>query len=114
MQLTLREAAGYLGVTEPALRRWITERDLPVHQVDERVYLNAIELWEWAVEHGVQASRRLLEHARRAPDPVPPMSQLLRVGGIFHDIDARPTSSLSFASSLRAFRCPPSRTGMRS
>jgi nitrogen PTS system EIIA component len=88
MQLTLREAAGYLGVTEPVLRRWITDRDLPVHQVDERVYLNAVELWEWAVEHGVQASRRLLEHARRAPDPVPPMSQLLRVGGIFHDIDA--------------------------
>jgi nitrogen PTS system EIIA component len=88
MQLTLREAAGYLGVTEPVLRRWITDRDLPVHQVDERVYLNAVELWEWAVEHGIQASRRLLEHARRAPDPVPAMSQLLRVGGIFHDIDA--------------------------
>ena len=88
MQLTLREAAGYLGVTEPVLRRWIADRDLPVHQVDERVYLNAVELWEWAVEHGVQASRRLLEHARRSPDPVPPMSQLLRVGGIFHDIDA--------------------------
>jgi PTS system nitrogen regulatory IIA component len=88
MQLTLREAAGYLGVTESVLRRWITDRDLPVHQVDERVYLNAIELWEWAVEHGIQASRRLLEHARRAPDPVPPMSQLLRAGGIFHDVDA--------------------------
>lgn len=88
MQLTLREAAGYLGVTEPVLRRWITDRDLPVHQVDERVYLNAVELWEWAVEHGVHASRRLLEHARRSPDPVPPMSQLLRVGGVFDDVEA--------------------------
>ena len=88
MQLTLREAAGYLGVTEAVLRRWITDRDLPVHHADERVYLNAVELWEWAVEHGVPASRRLLEHARRAPDPVPPMSELLRAGGIFHDVDA--------------------------
>ena len=88
MQLTLREAAGYLGVTESVLRRWITDRDLPVHEAHERVYLNAVELWEWAVEHGVQASRRLLEHARRAPDPVPPISELLRAGGIFHDVDA--------------------------
>ena len=88
MQLTLRDAAGYLGVTEAVLRRWITDRDLPVHQADERVYLNAVELWEWAVEHGVQASRRLLEHARRAPDPVPPISELLRAGGIFHDVAA--------------------------
>lgn len=89
MQLTLREAAGYLGVSEPVLRKWIADRDLPIHEVDERVYLNALELWEWAIEHGVHASRRLLEHARRAPDTVPPMSELLRSGGIFHDITAR-------------------------
>ncbi len=88
MQLTVREAAAYMGVSEAIARRWIAERDLPVHQVNERMYLNAVELWEWAVEHGVQVSRRLLEHARRAPDSVPSLSDLLRAGGIFHDIDA--------------------------
>lgn len=88
MQLTVREAAAYLGVSEAIARRWITERDLPVHRMNERMYLNAVELWEWAVEHGVHVSRRLLEHARRAPDSVPSLSELLRVGGIFQDIDA--------------------------
>ena len=89
MQLTLRQAAKYLGVSESTARRWIAERGLPVHEVSERLYLNAVELWEWAVEHGVHVSRSLLEHARRAPDTVPPMSQLLRAGGIFYDIDAK-------------------------
>jgi nitrogen PTS system EIIA component len=89
MQLTLRQAATYLGVSESTARRWIGERALPVHEVSERLYLNAVELWEWAVEHGVPVSRSLLEHARRAPDAVPPISQLLRAGGIFHDIDAK-------------------------
>ncbi|MGH7693900.1 MAG: PTS sugar transporter subunit IIA [Gemmatimonadaceae bacterium] len=88
MQLTVREAAAYLGVSEAIARRWIVERELPVHQVNERMYLNAVELWEWAVEHGVHVSRRLLEHARRAPDSAPSISDLLRAGGIFHDIDA--------------------------
>jgi nitrogen PTS system EIIA component len=88
MQLTIRDAAGYLGVNEAKVRKWIADRDLPAHHADERMYLNAVELWEWAVEHGVQVSRRLLEHARRAPDPVPPISELLRVGGILRDIDA--------------------------
>jgi nitrogen PTS system EIIA component len=88
MQLTLREAATYLDVSENTLRRWITERDLPVHTMNERLYLNAVELWEWAVEHGVHVSRRLMEHARRAPDPVPPISELLRAGGVFHDVEA--------------------------
>ena len=88
MQLTLRQAAGYLGVTEGTARRWIADRALPVHEVNERLYLNAVELWEWAVEHQVNVSRSLLDHARRAPDEVPSMSELLRAGGIFHDIEA--------------------------
>ena len=88
MQLTLRQAAGYLGVTEGTARRWIADRGLPVHKVNERLYLNAVELWEWAVEHQVSVSRSLLDHARRAPDEVPSMSELLRAGGIFHDIEA--------------------------
>jgi PTS system nitrogen regulatory IIA component len=88
MQLTLRDAARYLDVKESLLRRWITERGLPVHYAAERVYLNAIELWEWAVENGVPVSRRLLDHAKRAPDPVPAIDELLTAGGIHHDIEA--------------------------
>jgi PTS system nitrogen regulatory IIA component len=87
MQLTLRQAAAYLGITESVARQWIAERALPVHEVNERLYLNGVELWEWAVENGVAVSRSLLEHARRAPDEVPPLAKLLEVGGIFHDID---------------------------
>ena len=94
MQLTLRQAAGYLGVSDATARRWIGERGLPVHHVNERMYLNAVELWEWAVEHGVNVSRSLLEHARRAPDEVPPMSELLRAGGIVYDIEARDKAGL--------------------
>lgn len=89
MQLTLRQAASYLGVSDTTARRWTTERGLPVHEAHERLYLNAIELWEWAVENGVEVSRSLLDHARRAPDEVPPMSELLRAGGVFHDIEAK-------------------------
>jgi PTS system nitrogen regulatory IIA component len=88
MQLTLRQAAEYLGVAEPVARRWIGERGLPVHEAHERLYLNAVELWEWAVEQGVPVSRELLEHARRAPDAVPPLAELLRRGGIVYDVGA--------------------------
>jgi PTS system nitrogen regulatory IIA component len=88
VQLTLRQAASYLGVGESTVRRWIGERALPVHEANERLYLNAVELWEWAIEHGVAVSRSLLDHAARAPDTVPPMSVLIRAGGIFYDIQA--------------------------
>ena len=93
MQITVRQAATYLGVNEATLRRWINERDLPVHRVNERLHLNAIEVWEWAVEHGVPASRSLLEEAQRSPEQVPPLSELLEAGGVHRDIEGEDKSA---------------------
>jgi nitrogen PTS system EIIA component len=87
MQLTIREAASYFGVNEQTFRRWISQRGLPVHEVYERIYLNPLELWEWAVEQGIPVSRGLLEKARRSPEEVPALTELLRAGGIFHDVE---------------------------
>jgi len=86
MQLTVREAASYLRVDEATVRRWILRRGLPVHRVNERLHLNAIELWEWATENGISVSRTLLEQAQRQPEQVPPLSELLSAGGIHHDV----------------------------
>ena len=89
MQLTVREAASYLHVDEATVRRWIQRRGLPVHPVNERLYLNAIELWEWATENGIPVSRTLLEQAQRQPERVPPLSELLSAGGIHHDVGGK-------------------------
>ena len=87
MQLTIRQAATFFGVDESKVRRWIATRGLPVHQANERLHLNAIEVWEWAVAHGVTVSRRLLDEARRSPDAVAPLAQLLAAGGIHREIE---------------------------
>jgi PTS system nitrogen regulatory IIA component len=92
MQITVRQAATYLGVNESTLRRWIKERDLPVHRVNERLHLNAIEVWEWAVEQGVPASRSLLEEAQRSPERVPPLSTLLEAGGVHRGVEGEDKS----------------------
>src|SRR5690242_12687196 len=87
MQITVRQAASYFGVDEATVRRWIAERDLPVHRASERLHLNAIEVWEWALAHGVPVSRSLLDEAQRRPEKVPPLGQLLRAGGIHRDLE---------------------------
>jgi len=85
MKLSVREAAAHLGVDEATVRRWVNQRGLPVHQVSERLYLNPVELWEWAVENGIPVSRKLLDEARTS-DEVGPLHTLLRAGGVFHDV----------------------------
>jgi PTS system nitrogen regulatory IIA component len=86
MQLTLRQATAYLAVDESTVRRWIKQRGLPVHRANERLYVNAIELWEWATENGIPVSQELLQRSRETPDEVPPLSAMLETGGIHHDV----------------------------
>jgi PTS system nitrogen regulatory IIA component len=86
MHLALSEAASYFDVPESRLRRWIRTRGLPVHRIDERLYCNAIELWEWALETRVPVSKELLQVARRSRDEAPSLAVLLAEGGIHRDI----------------------------
>ena len=94
MQLTVRQAAGYFGVKEDQVRRWIANRGLPVHRANERLHLNAIEVWEWAVERGILVSRSLLDEARRSPEEIPPLCTLLETGGVHRDIEGTDKSSV--------------------
>ncbi|HXV87280.1 MAG TPA: helix-turn-helix domain-containing protein, partial [Gemmatimonadales bacterium] len=71
MRLTVREAASYLQVDEATVRQWIKKRGLPAQEINQRLHLNAVELWQWATENGVTVSRRLLDDARQAPEDVP-------------------------------------------
>lgn len=106
MQITVRQVATYLGVDEPLVRRWIAERDLPVHRVNERLYLNAIEVWEWAVERGVPVSRSLLDDARKTSEEVPSLTRLLEAGGVHRDIEGR-NKSATLAGIVQRLPLPP-------
>ena len=105
MQITVREAAAYFDVDEATVRRWIAERDLPVHRVTERLHLNAIEVWEWAVARGIPVSRSLLDEARRTPEEVPALGQLLRAGGIHRDLEG-PDKRATLANIVARLRLP--------
>ena len=106
MQITVRQAASYFSVDESTVRQWIAERDLPVHRVSERLHLNAIEAWEWAVERGIPVSRSLLDEARRAPDEVPSLLRLLEAGGVHRDIGGDDKWA-TFANIVRRIPLPP-------
>jgi PTS system nitrogen regulatory IIA component len=94
VQLTIRQAAPYFSVNEATLRGWIKRRGLPVHMVNEQLYLNPVELWQWAMENGVVVSRRLLDDARQVAEAVPPLSELLASGGLYTDVGGEDRSGV--------------------
>jgi len=94
MQLTVRQAARHLGVSEDTALDWVKTRGLPAHRVNERLHLNAIELWEWATENGVPVSRDLLDQERRSPETIPSLAAMLEAGGIHHDVPGADKASV--------------------
>jgi PTS system nitrogen regulatory IIA component len=94
MQLSVRDAARYLGITEDTVHRWVRERALPAHRLNERIHLNAVELWEWATENGVPVSRELLERERKSPETVPTLAAMLAAGGIHHHVPGKDRASV--------------------
>ena len=89
MQLSFAEALRYLNVSETTARRWIRDRGLPVHRADERLFVNPVELWEWALENRIPVSADLLARAQRSRETVAPVSALLDTGGIHYDVPGR-------------------------
>jgi PTS system nitrogen regulatory IIA component len=82
MQLTVRDAARLLGVTEQALERWVRRGELPAQLVDDRYRFNRIELLEWAAQRKMPVSAEILEEPGLAHHGLPPLSQAVQAGGI--------------------------------
>jgi PTS system nitrogen regulatory IIA component len=82
MQLTVRDAARLLGVTEQVLERWVRRGELPAQLVDDRYRFNRIELLEWAAQRKMAVSAEILEEPGLAARAIPSLSHLVRAGGI--------------------------------
>lgn len=106
MELTVRQAAEHLGVSESQAQRWIGEHGLPALRTNERLTVNPVELWEWATAQGIPVSRTLLEQAPVAGEETWPLADLLRAGGVLADIDAADRRDVLRAFAAR-FPFPP-------
>jgi PTS system nitrogen regulatory IIA component len=82
MQLTVRDAARLLGVSEQVLERWVRKGELPAQLVDDRYRFNRIELLEWAAQRKMPVSAEILEEPGLVQRALPPLSQAVRAGGI--------------------------------
>ncbi len=79
MDLSLRDAARLLAVSEDTVRRWIREQSLPARLVRRQPRLNRVELQEWAAARGHHVSPELF---RDAGQPPPSLAAALERGGV--------------------------------
>jgi PTS system nitrogen regulatory IIA component len=84
VKITVREAARLLDVSEKTVYRWIEQRKLPVHRINDQYRFNRAELLEWATAQRVPLSVEIFQEPQG--DPLPALSEALATGGIHYRV----------------------------
>jgi PTS system nitrogen regulatory IIA component len=84
MQLTVKDVAGLLNISEKTVYRWIDERKLPGYRLSGQYRFNRAELLEWATANRINVSPRIFEEPQGSSALLPELSSALEAGGIFY------------------------------
>lgn len=92
MELTVKDVARALAVSEEAVYRLVDERGLPVQQVDGQLRVHKAELLEWANAQGLSAASELF--AAPGASVMPSLAEALEAGGVVHDLAGGDTAAV--------------------
>jgi PTS system nitrogen regulatory IIA component len=86
MQLTVRDVAKLLNVSEKTVYRWVGQGTLPSYRVNEQYRFNRAELLEWATSHKVNVAAEIFEEPESDGASPPALSEAIRRGGIHYRV----------------------------
>jgi nitrogen PTS system EIIA component len=97
MDLSVRDSAQLLKVSEKTIYRWVKQGKLPAYRINEQYRFNRAELLEWATSQRLNVSADIFVE----PDgggPVISLTEALKAGGIHYRLNG--TDKLSVLQSL--------------
>jgi PTS system nitrogen regulatory IIA component len=86
MNLSVRDAATLLNVSEKTVYRWIKQQAVPAYRVQDQYRFNRAELLEWATSRRLNVSSEIFHEPEAEGQPVPSLSAALEAGGVFYRI----------------------------
>jgi PTS system nitrogen regulatory IIA component len=86
MELSLRDVARLLGVTEDVVARWVRQRELRAVRVGGHYRVNRVELQEWAATRGLRVSPELYAPEGHV-EQLPSLHDALVRGQIHYDLE---------------------------
>ncbi len=94
MQLTVRDVAKLLNVSEKTIYRWLKDGLLPAYRVNDQYRFKRAELLEWATARKIGTSVEAYHEPESAEVPLPDLQEALRQGGIFYRVSGTDKESV--------------------
>jgi PTS system nitrogen regulatory IIA component len=89
MNLTVKDAAALLQVSEKTIYRWIQKGILPAYRLQDQYRFVRGELLQWAGAHRVNASEAIFTDPHLDESPSLRLSDSLERGGIYYRIEGK-------------------------
>ncbi len=89
MNLSVKDAARLLSVSEKTIYRWIKQEIVPAYKVHESYRFNRSELLEWATSRRMGISAELLSEPESDALPLPSLISSIETGGVFYRMEGR-------------------------
>jgi len=86
MQLSVKDAATLLKVSDETIYKWIRQDDFPSCVINEQVRFNRAELLEWATAHNIAVSPDLFSVEEGVKSCLPTLTDALRAGGVAYGV----------------------------
>jgi len=93
MNLSVRDAAGLLKVSEKTIYRWIKQQAIPAYRVQDQYRFNRAEILEWATSRRLAVSSEIFREPETEGQPVPSLLDALESGGVFYRVSGEDRES---------------------
>lgn len=103
MQLTVRDVAELLNISEKTVYRWVEDGKLPGYRLSGQYRFYRAELLEWATAHKIHVTPKIFEETEANAVPLPELQECLQAGGVFYRLsgDDKPAVLRNVVEMLR-------------
>lgn len=105
MNISVKEAARLLSVSEKTVYRWIKGEIIPAYKVHESYRFSRAELLEWATSRRLGIAPEAFDEPETDAQPLPSLAAALENGGVFYRIEGT-TREKALADTVAHLRLP--------
>lgn len=105
MNLSVKDAAQLLAVSEKTIYRWLKQGLVPVYRVNESYRFKRAELLDWATSRRVGVAPEAFNEPESSGEPLPTFSEALELGGVFYRIEGK-TRNEALGDAVEHLRLP--------
>ncbi len=105
MNISVKEAARLLSVSEKTIYRWIKGQIIPAYKVHESYRFNRAELLEWATSRRLGIAPEAFDEPEAEAQPLPDLVTALEDGGVFYRVEGT-TRDQALADTVAHLRLP--------